>query len=204
MVAFVRPVASLMRSWRGLSQATELVAATRVPAPRFVSRTAFSLHALSTRTTAPPCRCVHSSSKGGGSDEQSDAQSDVKAAPRFHSMSDPEVPRAPPFKPSNPDDPDEHKLSPQALQATPYDINHLLDANNTWANMNKDWFAEFGHLKHAPKYLWIGCSDARVPANPIIGEPAGSVFVHRNIANVSAHANLRAANAGVLIPATPL
>lgn len=37
---------------------------------------------------------------------------------------------------------------------------------------------------HAPKILWIGCSDARVPANEIIGEPPGSVFVHRNVANL--------------------
>ena len=37
---------------------------------------------------------------------------------------------------------------------------------------------------HAPKILWIGCSDARVPANEVIGEPPGSVFVHRNIANM--------------------
>ena len=46
-----------------------------------------------------------------------------------------------------------------------------------------DFFQEF-KKGHAPKILWIGCSDARVPANEIIGEPPGSVFVHRNIANM--------------------
>lgn len=62
----------------------------------------------------------------------------------------------------------------------------LLDANKNWASrmrqQNPRFFEEI-RRGHAPKILWIGCSDARVPANEIIGEPPGSVFVHRNIAN---------------------
>lgn len=66
------------------------------------------------------------------------------------------------------------------------DLNTLLDANRAWANrMERQDPNFFNEIKkgHAPKILWIGCSDARVPANEIIGEPPGSVFVHRNIAN---------------------
>lgn len=65
-------------------------------------------------------------------------------------------------------------------------LESLLDANKAWARRKTidkpEYFQE--HKKgHAPKILWIGCSDARVPANEMIGEPPGSVFVHRNIAN---------------------
>jgi carbonic anhydrase len=66
------------------------------------------------------------------------------------------------------------------------DLNSLMTANKVWANKlatETPWFLEDLKKGHAPKILWIGCSDARVPANEIIGEPPGSVFVHRNIAN---------------------
>jgi carbonic anhydrase len=63
----------------------------------------------------------------------------------------------------------------------------LLDANKAWkqrmVHQQPDFFKEI-KKGHAPKILWIGCSDARVPANEIIGEPPGSVFIHRNIANM--------------------
>lgn len=66
------------------------------------------------------------------------------------------------------------------------DLGTLLEANQAWAHRmtteRADFFEEI-KKGHAPKILWIGCSDARVPANEIIGEPPGSVFVHRNIAN---------------------
>jgi carbonic anhydrase len=65
-------------------------------------------------------------------------------------------------------------------------LSSLLGANRKWAQrMKVENPGFFDEIKrgHAPKILWIGCSDARVPANEIIGEPPGSVFVHRNIAN---------------------
>jgi carbonic anhydrase len=66
------------------------------------------------------------------------------------------------------------------------DLGSLLDANKRWATRMRERNPEFFEdLKcHAPKILWIGCADARVPANEIIGEPPGSVFIHRNIANM--------------------
>ena len=66
-------------------------------------------------------------------------------------------------------------------------LNTLLEANKAWCKRmvteKPDFFKEL-KKGHAPKILWIGCSDARVPANEIIGEPPGSVFVHRNVANM--------------------
>ena len=66
-------------------------------------------------------------------------------------------------------------------------LDSLMGANKAWISRmvteQPDFFEEI-RKGHAPKILWIGCSDARVPANEIIGEPPGSVFVHRNIANM--------------------
>ena len=72
---------------------------------------------------------------------------------------------------------------------------HLFDNNQSWVTRklaeDADFFERLAH-QQAPEYLWIGCSDSRVPANQIIGLPPGEVFVHRNIANVVVHSDLNA------------
>ncbi|HYR06630.1 MAG TPA: carbonic anhydrase, partial [Longimicrobium sp.] len=52
-----------------------------------------------------------------------------------------------------------------------------------------DFFSRLAE-QQAPEYLWIGCSDSRVPANQIVGLAPGELFVHRNVANVVVHADL--------------
>jgi carbonic anhydrase len=66
-------------------------------------------------------------------------------------------------------------------------MEHLLRRNVEWATERKrndpDYFRRLAGLQ-APEYLWIGCSDSRVPANVITGLQPGEVFVHRNVANL--------------------
>ena len=72
-------------------------------------------------------------------------------------------------------------------------LTHLLDNNRAWADRIRNTDPEFFERlsrQQSPRYLWIGCSDSRVPANEIIGLPPGEVFVHRNIANVVVHTDL--------------
>jgi carbonic anhydrase len=63
----------------------------------------------------------------------------------------------------------------------------LLNANKTWAadmvKIDPEYFNRLSHLQ-TPEYLWIGCSDSRVPANQITGTLPGEIFVHRNVANL--------------------
>ena len=70
---------------------------------------------------------------------------------------------------------------------------HLFDFNRAWAQqmqqVDPGFFGKLSKLQ-APEYLWIGCSDSRVPANQVIGLLPGEVFVHRNVANVVAHTDL--------------
>jgi carbonic anhydrase len=69
----------------------------------------------------------------------------------------------------------------------------LFENNRRWAKARIDadpaFFAQLAGLQ-APPYLWIGCSDSRVPANEIVGLLPGEMFVHRNVANVVVHTDL--------------
>ncbi len=74
-------------------------------------------------------------------------------------------------------------------------IQDLFTHNRAWAaQMERDRPGFFTNLKSQqnPKYMWIGCSDSRVPANQITGLEPGEVFVHRNVANVVVHSDLNA------------
>ena len=72
-------------------------------------------------------------------------------------------------------------------------LSHLFSNNRSWAASmtrdNPDFFANLAK-QQAPQYLWIGCSDSRVPANQIVGLLPGEMFVHRNVANVVVHTDL--------------
>ncbi|TWT23743.1 carbonate dehydratase [Luteimonas marina] len=75
------------------------------------------------------------------------------------------------------------------------ELDTLLGRNREWADrISREDPGFFDRLstQQTPKYLWIGCSDSRVPANQILGLDPGEVFVHRNIANVMSHGDLNA------------
>jgi carbonic anhydrase len=67
----------------------------------------------------------------------------------------------------------------------PYEV--LLNENKQWAakkvSDDPEYFDRLAHLQ-TPEFLWIGCSDSRVPANEITGTEPGEIFVHRNVANL--------------------
>ena len=70
---------------------------------------------------------------------------------------------------------------------------HLFEKNRAWSErMRRDDPEFFTRLlrQQRPRYLWIGCSDSRVPANDIVGLLPGELFVHRNIANLVVHTDL--------------
>ena len=72
-------------------------------------------------------------------------------------------------------------------------LQHLIDQNRAWAEgiraAKPDFFRRLAAQQN-PKYLWIGCSDSRVPANEIVDLLPGELFVHRNVANVVVHTDL--------------
>jgi len=72
-------------------------------------------------------------------------------------------------------------------------VDKLLNNNRAWAAgivASEPDFFETLSKQQAPEYLWIGCSDSRVPANEIVGLRPGQLFVHRNVANVVVHTDL--------------
>ena len=72
-------------------------------------------------------------------------------------------------------------------------LRHLFDNNRAWSErirrQDPDFFAKLSR-QQAPGFLWIGCSDSRVPANEIVGLLPGELFVHRNVANLVVHTDL--------------
>ena len=72
-------------------------------------------------------------------------------------------------------------------------LEHLFENNRAWSEgirqVKPEFFLELAR-QQAPQYLWIGCSDSRVPANQIVGLMPGELFVHRNIANLVIHTDL--------------
>jgi carbonic anhydrase len=77
-------------------------------------------------------------------------------------------------------------------------LSQLLAQNRAWSaemiRRDPEFFERLTH-QQAPRYLWIGCSDSRVPANQIVGLLPGEMFVHRNVANVVVHADLNCLSA---------
>ena len=77
-------------------------------------------------------------------------------------------------------------------------LKQLFENNRAWAadmtRQDADFFRRLS-TQQSPHYLWIGCSDSRVPANQIVGLVAGEMFVHRNVANVVAHTDLNCLSA---------
>jgi len=72
-------------------------------------------------------------------------------------------------------------------------LRELFENNRAWAartvGTDPDFFKRLT-AQQAPRYLWIGCADSRVPANEIVGLRPGELFVHRNVANLVLHTDL--------------
>lgn len=75
------------------------------------------------------------------------------------------------------------------------DLEYLFKNNRQWANRLRSYDPEFFRElaeQQTPEFLWIGCSDSRVPANDIVGLMPGELFVHRNVANLVVHSDINA------------
>ena len=84
------------------------------------------------------------------------------------------------------------------MENAPDNLDDLFAHNRSWsARMERDRPGFFTSLvkQQTPRYMWIGCSDSRVPANQITGLEPGEVFVHRNVANIVVHSDLNALSA---------
>jgi carbonic anhydrase len=84
------------------------------------------------------------------------------------------------------------------METMPDTLDDLFAHNRAWsARMERDRPGFFTSLvkQQTPRYMWIGCSDSRVPANQITGLEPGEVFVHRNVANIVVHSDLNALSA---------
>lgn len=72
-------------------------------------------------------------------------------------------------------------------------LSHLFENNRQWAEnirlQDPDFFSQLAR-QQSPEFLWIGCSDSRVPANQIVGLLPGELFVHRNVGNLVVHTDL--------------
>jgi carbonic anhydrase len=77
-------------------------------------------------------------------------------------------------------------------------LSQMFDNNRAWAadmtRNDPEFFARLAR-QQAPRYLWIGCADSRVPANQVLGLLPGEIFVHRNVANVVVHTDLNCLSA---------
>src|SRR5436309_7069091 len=84
-------------------------------------------------------------------------------------------------------------MKPPSMDARRDRVGKLFAQNRAWSErMRENDAAFFAKLlnQQAPEYLWIGCSDSRVPANEIVGLAPGELFVHRNVGNVVVHTDL--------------
>jgi carbonic anhydrase len=78
------------------------------------------------------------------------------------------------------------------------DVKELIENNRVWAESIKSHDPDFFHAmaqQQSPRYLWVGCSDSRVPATQLVGLRPGELFVHRNVANVVVHTDFNCLSA---------